>query len=98
MGDEGRGRGSGPSLSRGAGKALTIGQAGVVRAPTGYARWARTPVASAVLYRWGLWSGRVRTQSTVVYFRDVVLRDELLETKEGIKIRQLLERSVSGLA
>jgi AraC-like DNA-binding protein len=27
-----------------------------------------------------------------------VLRDELLETQEGLKIRQLLERSVSGLA
>ena len=40
----------------------------------------------------------LRTQGTVVYFRDVVLRDELLDTQEGLKIRQLLERSVSGLA
>jgi AraC-like DNA-binding protein len=38
------------------------------------------------------------TEGTVVYFRDLVLRDELLETHEGIRIRQLLERSASGLS
>jgi len=38
------------------------------------------------------------TEGTVVYFRDVVLRDELLETQEGIRMRQLLERSASGLS
>lgn len=38
------------------------------------------------------------TEGTVVYFRDVVLRDELLETHEGIRIRQLLERSAGGLS
>jgi AraC-like DNA-binding protein len=38
------------------------------------------------------------TDGTVVYFRDVVLRDELLETQEGMKIRQLLTQSVNGLS
>lgn len=42
--------------------------------------------------------GALRTEGTVVYFRDVVLRDELLQTQEGVKIRQLLERSLRGLA
>lgn len=38
------------------------------------------------------------TEGTVVYFRDVVVRDELLETHEGIRLRQLLERSANGLS
>jgi AraC-like DNA-binding protein len=36
-------------------------------------------------------------EGIVVYFRDVILNDRLLETEEGLKIRQLLARSERGL-
>jgi AraC-like DNA-binding protein len=37
-------------------------------------------------------------EGIVVYFRDVILNDGLLDTQEGAKIRQLLARSARGLA
>lgn len=38
------------------------------------------------------------THGIVVYFRQVILDDGLLDTQEGIKIKQLLKRSERGLA
>lgn len=38
------------------------------------------------------------TRGIVVYFREVILNDKLLDTEEGLKIRQLLKRSEQGLA
>lgn len=38
------------------------------------------------------------TEGIVVYFRDVILNDGLLETQEGLKIRQLLGHSERGLS
>lgn len=41
---------------------------------------------------------RLVTEGIVVYFRDLILNDRLLETQEALKIRQLLLRSERGLA
>jgi AraC-like DNA-binding protein len=38
------------------------------------------------------------TAGIVVYFRDVIFNDGLLETQEGLKIRELLARSERGLS
>jgi AraC-like DNA-binding protein len=38
------------------------------------------------------------SEGIVVYFRDVILNDGLLETQEGLKIRQLLARAERGLS
>ncbi len=37
------------------------------------------------------------TRGIVVYFRDVILAEQLLETQESLKIKQLLDRSHRGL-
>lgn len=38
------------------------------------------------------------THGIVVYFRDGLLAEHILDTQEGLKIRQLLDRSAQGLA